>query len=89
MFKIIYQVKVFWVVILCSIVVGHKCFKGPCCLHLQGEVDAMGKKWPLHPEDGGSMDLEMIHHCCEKPQNSQNQTCFAHKPNSREYSSCL
>jgi hypothetical protein len=22
---------------LCSVVVGYKCFRGPCCLHLQGE----------------------------------------------------
>jgi len=38
------QVKVFWVVSLCSVVVGYKCFGGPCCLNIQGE-------------DGGSMDL--------------------------------
>jgi hypothetical protein len=22
----------------CSVVVGHQCFRGPCCFHLQGEV---------------------------------------------------
>jgi len=32
------QVKVFWVVMLCSVVVGHQCFRGSCYLHLQGEV---------------------------------------------------
>jgi len=32
------QVEVFWVVTLCSIVVGYQCFRGPCCFHLQGEV---------------------------------------------------
>jgi hypothetical protein len=29
------QVKVFWVVTLCSIVVEYQCFREPCCLHLQ------------------------------------------------------
>jgi len=32
------QAEVFCVVTPCSVVVGYKCFKGPCCLHLQGEV---------------------------------------------------
>jgi hypothetical protein len=31
------QVKVFWVVMPCSIVVGYQCFR-PCCLNLQGDV---------------------------------------------------
>jgi len=34
------QVKVFWVVMLCSIAIGYHCFGEPQCLH-------------LHPEDGG------------------------------------
>jgi hypothetical protein len=39
------QVKVFWVVMLCSVAVGYQCFRGPCCLHLQGEVTTIiGKK---------------------------------------------
>jgi hypothetical protein len=33
----IIQVKVFWVVTSCSVVVGYQRFGGPCCLHLQGE----------------------------------------------------
>jgi len=33
-----FQVKVFWVVTPCSVVVGYQCLRGPCCLHLQGEV---------------------------------------------------
>jgi len=33
------QVAVFWVVTPCSVVVGYRCFGGPCCLHLQGEVN--------------------------------------------------
>jgi hypothetical protein len=37
------QVKVFSVVMLCS-VVGYKCFGGQCCLHLQGEVNGTVKK---------------------------------------------
>jgi hypothetical protein len=38
------QVQVFLVVIPLSSVVGYQCFRGPCCLHHQGE-------------DGGSMDF--------------------------------
>jgi hypothetical protein len=38
------QVEVFWVVTPYSIVVGYQRFGGPCC-------------FPLHPDDGGSMDL--------------------------------
>jgi hypothetical protein len=37
------EVKVFWVVTPCG-VVGYQCFRGVCCLHLQGE-------------DGSSIDL--------------------------------
>jgi len=32
-------VGVFWVMTQCSVVVGYQRFGGPCCLHLQGEVD--------------------------------------------------
>jgi hypothetical protein len=32
------QVEVFWVVTACSVPVGYQHFRGPCCLHLQGEV---------------------------------------------------
>jgi hypothetical protein len=28
------QAEVFWVVMLCNVVVGYQCFRGPCCLHL-------------------------------------------------------
>jgi hypothetical protein len=37
------QVKVFWVVMVCSVVLGYHCFRGSCCLHLHGEVARMGK----------------------------------------------
>jgi len=37
------QVEVLWVAVPCS-VVGHKRFRGPCCLHLQGEVIGNGKR---------------------------------------------
>jgi len=30
------QVEVFWVVLLGSVAVGYNCFRGLCCLHLQG-----------------------------------------------------
>jgi hypothetical protein len=36
---VMFQVEVFWVVMLCSVVVGYQRFGRPCCLHLQGEVD--------------------------------------------------
>jgi hypothetical protein len=32
---VMFQVKVFWVVTPCSVVVGYQCFRRPCCLHLQ------------------------------------------------------
>jgi len=35
---VMFQVEVFWVVTPCSVVVGYQSFRGPCCLHLQGEV---------------------------------------------------
>jgi len=31
-------------VMLHSVAVGYQCFRGPCCLHLQGEVTGNGKK---------------------------------------------
>jgi len=31
------EVEVFWVVTPCNVVVGYQRFRGPCCLHLQGE----------------------------------------------------
>jgi hypothetical protein len=34
------HVEVFWVMTLCSVVVGYQCFRGPCCPHLQGQVKA-------------------------------------------------
>jgi len=48
MFKVLtavmIQVEVFWDVTVCSVVVGYQRFRGPCCLHRQGE-------------GGGSVDL--------------------------------
>jgi hypothetical protein len=32
------QVMFFWVVMLYSVVVGYQHFRGPCCLHIQGEL---------------------------------------------------
>jgi hypothetical protein len=37
------EVEVFWVVTPCSVVVGYKCFGGPCCLRFQGDVT--GGNW--------------------------------------------
>jgi hypothetical protein len=38
------QTDVFWVVMSCTVVVGYQCFRGLCCLCLQGEGAVMGKK---------------------------------------------
>jgi len=38
------QLKAFWVVTPWSVLVQYHCFGGPCCLHLQGEVNGTGKK---------------------------------------------
>jgi hypothetical protein len=37
------QIKVFWIVMPCSFVVGYQCFGGPFCLHLHSEVIGDGK----------------------------------------------
>jgi hypothetical protein len=47
------QVEVFWVVTPCIDVVGYQRFRGPYCLHLQGEETRKGE----NSIDGGSMDL--------------------------------
>jgi hypothetical protein len=39
---------IFWVVMPCSDVVGYWCFRGPYCLHLQGEVNGDGKKGHIY-----------------------------------------
>jgi hypothetical protein len=36
---LLFKVLVFYVVMPCIVVVGYQRFKGPCCLHLQGEVE--------------------------------------------------
>jgi hypothetical protein len=36
---VMFQVEVFWVWILCSVVEGYQHFRGPCCFHLQGEPE--------------------------------------------------
>jgi hypothetical protein len=49
------HVKVLWIRMPCS-VAGYQRFKGPCLLHLQGEVTGDGKKWHIYrpgvQEDG-------------------------------------
>jgi len=52
------QVKVFWDVILCSMVVVYQHFRGPYCLHLQGEAQTSemlvyyhNSTWHDNPED--------------------------------------
>jgi hypothetical protein len=36
------QVKVFWLVMPSSVVIGNQCFGGLYCIHLQGEVNGAG-----------------------------------------------
>jgi len=36
-----FKSRSFWVLMTCSVAVGHKHWRGPCCLHLQGE----GWRW--------------------------------------------
>jgi hypothetical protein len=52
-FMVKIQVEVFWSVMLCSVAVGYEHFRGPSCLHLQGDNNLTS----LHPEDGGSKIL--------------------------------
>jgi hypothetical protein len=40
---VMFQVQVFWVMMLCNVVVGYQHFRGPCCLCLQGEVAGVGE----------------------------------------------
>jgi len=42
---VMFQVNIFWAAMPYSAVVGCQHFRGPCCLHLQGEID------------GSSMDI--------------------------------
>jgi hypothetical protein len=42
------KTDLFWVVAPCSLVVVYQSFRGPCCLHNQGDH---------RPDDGGSNDL--------------------------------
>jgi hypothetical protein len=44
------KMAVFWVVAPCSLVEVYQRFRGPCCLHHQGDVTH-------RPDDGGSKDL--------------------------------
>jgi hypothetical protein len=61
---VMFQVQIYWVVTLCSVVVGKQRFRGPRCLHLQGEVHFNLKieAWwtVLQPEDGGSKVLRNV-----------------------------
>jgi len=44
------QIKVFWIVMLCSVAAGYQHFEGPCCLH-------------LNPEDGGINNSTLLQYC--------------------------
>jgi len=38
--ELMIQVKVFWVMMLCSIVVGYQCFRGPCYSIIKVKMEA-------------------------------------------------
>jgi len=44
-----FKVEVIWVVTPCSVAVGYWQFRGPCCLHLQGE-DGLESSPPWKPQ---------------------------------------
>jgi hypothetical protein len=48
------QVEVFWVLTPCVVMVGYQRFRGPCCLHLQGQeilASYHNTTWRHNPED--------------------------------------
>jgi hypothetical protein len=66
------QVEVFWVVTLCSNMVGYHLFRGPCCFHLKGEVYHLQHYMALQSEDGGSkvpwnVGILPQHHTASQP----------------------
>jgi hypothetical protein len=44
----------------CNVVVGYKTFRGPCCLHLQGEVAGMGEHWIDIGRDGEVRQVPLV-----------------------------
>jgi hypothetical protein len=63
--KNIFQIEVFWVVTPCNVLIRYQRFRGPCCLHLQGEVKHLYPTATLtrrhNPED-----LDLKHHSRER-----------------------
>jgi hypothetical protein len=57
------QVKVFWVVMPCSVVVGYQHFRGPCCLDLQGDEDGGSKVLKKLLSNHNTEDLNLNLHC--------------------------
>jgi len=55
------QAYVFWIVMLCSIVVGYQCFRSLCSLHLQGEILLSS----CTPAQHYNTELNLNLHCCE------------------------
>jgi len=54
---VMFQLEVFWVMTLCSVVVRYQCFRGPCCLHLHFMLPApsgWSKVQTNVSEDGGT-----------------------------------
>jgi len=45
---VMFQVEIFWVVVPCSVVVRYQCFRGSCCLFLQGPLKCQYPTATLH-----------------------------------------
>jgi len=59
---------IFWVVTLCSDVVGYQQFGGPCCLDLQGELKAAksSETWlsyHITTQYHNPENFDLYHHC--------------------------
>jgi len=53
------QVWFFWLLMLCSVVVGYQCFRGPCCLQCEMMVSYHNTTWHCSPEELRNMSLDL------------------------------
>jgi hypothetical protein len=57
------RIEVFWVVTLCSVVVGYQRFGGPCCLHLQGGSKVLRNSGRRRTRPVSNRNLHGSHRC--------------------------
>jgi len=55
----------FQVEALCSVAIGHQCFKGSCCLHLQGGVAGARKKGQTYRPGVQERKRSFDNQCCQ------------------------